>query len=59
MASSNGLLMTEENGQMTIPGMYASGEVVLGARTVVEAAAYSKAVAEAMDEYMKMNCQAL
>ena len=45
--------MTDENGQTTIPGIFASGDVVLGARTVVEAAAYSKVVAEAMDEYMK------
>ena len=52
-ASPNGLLMTDENGQTTIPGIFASGDVVLGARTVVEAAAYSKVVAEAMDEYMR------
>ena len=52
-ASQNGLLMTDERGQTTIPGIFASGDVVLGARTVVEAVAYSKTVAEAMDEYMK------
>ena len=52
-ASQNGLLMTDDNGQTTIPGIFASGDVVLGARTVVEAVAYSKTVAEAMDEYMK------
>lgn len=52
-AGDKGLLMTDENGQTTIPGVFASGDVVLGARTVVEAAAYSKKVAEAMDEYMK------
>ena len=34
-------------------GVFAAGDVVLGARTVVEAVAYSKIVAEAMDEYMK------
>ena len=54
-ASKNGLLMTDERGQTTIPGIFASGDVVLGARTVVEAAAYSRVVAEAMDEYMKTN----
>ena len=47
--------MTDERGQTTIPGIFASGDVVLGARTVVEAAAYSRVVAEAMDEYMKTN----
>lgn len=52
-ATKNGLLMTDEKGQTTIPGIFASGDVVLGARTVVEAVAYSKIVAEAMDAYMK------
>lgn len=57
LASQNGLLVTDENGQTTIPGIYASGDVVLGARTVVEAVAYSKKVAFAMDEYMKSKDQ--
>ncbi|WP_367568466.1 NAD(P)-dependent oxidoreductase [Lacrimispora sp.] len=52
-AGSSGLLVTDESGQTTIPGIFASGDVVLGARTVVEAVAYSKKVAEAMDQYMK------
>lgn len=52
-ASANGLLMTDEEGRTTIPGVFASGDVVMGARTVVEAVAYSKKVAQAMDEYMK------
>ena len=52
-ASQNGLLMTNESGQTTLPGIFASGDVVLGARTVVEAVAYSKTVAQAMDDYMK------
>ncbi len=37
----------------TRPGVFASGDVVLGARTVVEAVAYSKVVAEAMDRYLQ------
>ncbi len=52
-AGSSGLLVTDESGQTTIPGVFASGDVVLGARTVVEAVAYSKKVADAMDNYMK------
>lgn len=52
-ASQSGLLMTDDEGRTTIPGVFASGDVVLGARTVVEAVAYSKTVAQAMDEYMK------
>lgn len=53
-ASESGLLMTDEEGRTTIPGVFASGDVVMGARTVVEAVAYSKKVAQAMDEYMRL-----
>ena len=52
-ASQNGLLMTDDKGETTCEGIFASGDVVLGAKTVVEATAYSKKVAEAMDNYMK------
>lgn len=45
--------MTDEKGRTTKPGIFASGDVVNGARTVVEAVAHSKEVAEAMDEYMQ------
>ncbi len=51
--SSNGLLLTDENGETTRPGIFAAGDVVLGARTVVEAVSYAKKVAESMDEYVK------
>lgn len=37
----------------TRPGIFASGDVVNGARTVVEAVAHSKVVAESMHEYMQ------
>ena len=40
-------------GRTSIPGIFASGDAVKGARTVVEAVAYSKNVAEAMHEYMQ------
>ncbi|MEG0368516.1 MAG: NAD(P)-dependent oxidoreductase [Hungatella sp.] len=52
-ASESGLLMTNQYGETTHPGIFAAGDVVLGAKTVVEATAYSKIVAEAMDAYMK------
>lgn len=52
-ATQNGLLQTNENGETTVEGIFASGDVVLGAKTVVEAVAYSKTVVEAMDAYMK------
>ena len=48
-----GLFVTDEVGHTTRPGIFASGDAVKGARTVVEAVAYSKKVAEAMHEYMQ------
>ena len=50
--SSHGLLATDEHGHTTRDGIFASSDVVLGARTVVEAVKYSKQVAEEMDEYL-------
>lgn len=52
-ASENGLLVTNSFGETTHPGIFAAGDVVLGAKTVVEATAYSKLVADAMDKYMR------
>lgn len=52
-ATKSGLLETDDNGETTVDGIFASGDVVLGAKTVVQAVAYSKKVAEAMDAYMK------
>lgn len=51
--SPRGLFVTDEVGRTTRPGIFASGDAVKGARTVVEAVAYSKKVAEAMHEYMQ------
>ena len=52
-ANQRGLLVADEYGRTTRPGIFASGDVVAGARTVVEAVAHSKMVAEAMDAYMQ------
>ena len=52
-ASSKGLLLTDEGGMTTYPGIFAAGDVVLGARTVVEATAYAKTAAAKMDEYIR------
>ena len=57
-ASSKGLLEVDEYGHTSRPGIFASGDVVNGARTVVEAVAYSKRVAEAMHEYIQSNLNA-
>ena len=51
-ANDRGLLITDDNGATTRDGVFASGDVVRGAKTVVEAVRYSKMVAQAMDEYM-------
>ena len=48
-----GLLKTDANGETTMPGIFAYGDVVTGAKTVVEAVKYSKMIADAMDEYVK------
>ena len=52
-ANDRGLIATDETGRTSLEGVFASGDVVKGARTVVEAVKYSKVVAEAMDEYMQ------
>ena len=51
--NKKGLIITDELGETTRPGIFASGDVVQGAKTVVEAVHYSKQVADAMDEYMR------
>lgn len=51
--TQNGLVWTDDSGKTTHPGIFASGDVTRGARTVVEAVKYSKGVAEAMDAYMQ------
>lgn len=50
---TNGLINTDVTGRTTRAGVFASGDVVTGAKTVVEAVRVSKAVADAMDTYMK------
>lgn len=47
-----GLVVTDECGRTTMGGVFASGDVVTGARTVVEAVAFSKRVAVAIEEYI-------
>lgn len=52
-ADKRGLLVADETGHTTRPGIFASGDVVNGARTVVEVVAHSKIVAESMHQYMQ------
>ena len=51
--SRGGLLAVDEFGHTTREGVFASGDVVTGAKTVVEAVANAKKAADAMDEYCK------
>ncbi|MCD7753616.1 MAG: NAD(P)-dependent oxidoreductase [Clostridiales bacterium] len=51
--SHSGLLTVDEDGHTSRPGVFAAGDAVNGARTVVEAVANGKRVAEAMHEYMQ------
>lgn len=47
-----GLVMTDDSGRTTRKGVFASGDVVTGARTVVEAVDFTKKVAQAVEEYL-------
>ncbi len=48
-----GLVLTDDAGHTTRRGVFASGDVVTGARTVVEAVANTKEVAAAIEEYLR------
>ena len=50
--NQRGLLAVNEDGSTTREGVFAGGDAVMGARTVVEAVAIAKQVAESMDKYM-------
>ena len=52
-ADKHGCLIADEKGKTTHEGVFAGGDAVMGARTVVEAVAIAKKVAESMDAYMK------
>ncbi|MCL2106141.1 MAG: NAD(P)-dependent oxidoreductase [Oscillospiraceae bacterium] len=51
--SSTGLVVVDECGRTTREGVFASGDVVTGAKTVVEAVRVSRRVADAIDGYVK------
>lgn len=50
--SPTGLLLVDENGRTSVPGVFAAGDVVTGSKTVVHAVADAKRVAESMAAYM-------
>ena len=53
VANQRGLLVADEYGNTSRPGIFSSGDAVHGPRTVVEAVAHSKVVAETMHKYMQ------
>lgn len=55
---NSGLVVTDEKGHTTRDGIFASGDVVTGAKTVVEAVANTKIVAENIDQYCKVKREA-
>lgn len=59
--TSRGLLETDDHGRTTRKGIFASGDVVTGAKTVVEAVRLSKIVADEIDAYVRCavgcNCE--
>ena len=50
-----GLLLTDEYGHTTKKGVFASGDVVTGAETVVRASANAKIVASEIEKYIREN----
>lgn len=51
--TGEGLIAVDELGRTTREGVFASGDVVTGAKTVVEAVNVSRRVAEEMDRYVR------
>ncbi len=47
------LLVTDDCGRTTREGVFASGDVVTGGKTVVEAVRFSKKVADAIEDYLE------
>ncbi len=54
--NERGLVTVDDSGHTTRDGIFASGDVVTGAKTVVEAVNISRRVADAMDRYVRERC---
>lgn len=52
-ASKSGFVVVDDEGRTTREGVFASGDVVTGGKTVVQAVAYSKKVAESIHKYIQ------
>ena len=51
--NARGTLATNSQGETTMDGVFAAGDVVTGAKTVVAAVSESKKIADDMDKYMQ------
>ncbi len=51
--NEKGLIITDEHGETTHPGVFATGDVVTGARTVVDAVAGAKKIANRIHKYIQ------
>jgi len=51
--TERGTVVANENGATVIPGVFAGGDVVTGAATVIKAMGAGKAAARAIDEFLK------
>jgi glutamate synthase (NADPH/NADH) small chain len=51
--NERGNLAVDEEGETTMSGVFASGDVVTGAKTVVHAVEDAKKIADEMDHYMQ------
>lgn len=49
---NRGLIITDEKGHTSIPGVFAGGDIVTGAATVIKAMGAGKAAAKSIDEYL-------
>lgn len=51
--SGRGYIVTDENGTTNLPGVYAGGDIVTGAATVILAMGAGKRAAFAMDAWLR------
>jgi glutamate synthase (NADPH/NADH) small chain len=58
VASWGGIVADEVTGRTNLPGVYAGGDIVTGAATVIQAMGAGKRAAEAMDRYLSVKAGA-
>ena len=51
--TKRGTVVANENGATVMPGVFAGGDVVTGAATVIKAMGAGKSAARAIDEFLK------